>query len=46
VLTHSAHLLTHPGLRRAVDDYLQAERPAIAGEIEALADLGPFRAED
>lgn len=46
VLTHSAHLLTHPGLRRAVDDYLQAERPAIAGEIEALTDLGPFRAED
>ncbi|MFC5739754.1 GNAT family N-acetyltransferase [Sinirhodobacter huangdaonensis] len=46
VLTHSAHLLTHPGLRRAVDDYLQAERPAVAGEIEALADLGPFRAED
>ncbi|MPL85456.1 hypothetical protein SDC9_31424 [bioreactor metagenome] len=46
VLTHSAHLLTHPGLRRAVDDYLQAERPAVAGEIEALTDLGPFRAED
>lgn len=46
VLTHSAHLLTHPGLRRAVDEYLQAERPAIAGEIEALTDLGPFRAED
>lgn len=46
VMTHSAHLLTHPGLRRAVDDYLQAERPAIAGEIEALTDLGPFRAED
>ena len=46
VTTHSAHLLTHPGLRRAVDEYLQAERPAIAGEIEALTDLGPFRAED
>ena len=46
VTTHSAHLLTHPGLRRAVDEYLQAERPAIAGEIEALTALGPFRAED
>ena len=46
VLTHSAHLLTHLGLRRAVDEYLQAERSAIAGEIEALTDLGPFRAED
>lgn len=46
VTTHSAHLLTHPGLRRAVDEYLQAERPAIAGEIEALTDLGPFRAEE
>ncbi len=46
VTTHSVHLLTHPGLRRAVDDYLQAERRAIAGEIEALVALGPFRAEE
>lgn len=46
VTTHSVHRIAHPGLRRAVDDYLQAERPAIAAEIEALAALGPFRAEE
>lgn len=46
VTTHSVHRIAHPGLRRAVDDYLQAERPAIAAEIEALAALGPFRTEE
>lgn len=41
--TYSAHYIAHPGLRRAVDDYLSREREAIAGHIEELAEHGPFR---
>jgi predicted N-acyltransferase len=41
--TYSAHYVAHPGLRRAVDDYLARERAAIAAHIEELAAHGPFR---
>jgi uncharacterized protein len=41
--TYSAHYIAHPGLRRAVDDYLKRERRAVAEHIEELADRGPFR---
>ena len=41
--TYSAHYIAHPGLRRAVDDYLSRERPAVADHIEELAEHGPFR---
>jgi predicted N-acyltransferase len=41
--TYSAHYIAHPGLRRAVDDYLARERPAVAEHIEELAERGPFR---
>jgi hypothetical protein len=44
--TFSAHWIAHPGLRRAVADFLDRERPAMQREIEALAALSPFRAED
>jgi uncharacterized protein len=43
VPTYSAHYIAHPGLRRAVDDYLEREREAVAMQIEALAEHGPFR---
>jgi hypothetical protein len=43
VPTYSAHYIAHAGLRRAVGDYLRQERAAIAGNIEALAEHGPFR---
>jgi len=43
--TYSAHWIAHPGLRRAVADYLEGEREAIAEHIEALAEHGPFRKE-
>lgn len=43
VATHSVHYIAHPGLRRAVADYLEAERAAVAEEIAALAELGPYR---
>ncbi|MBD3785528.1 MAG: N-acetyltransferase [Sphingomonadales bacterium] len=44
VATWSAHWIAHPGLRRAVDDFLRAERAAVAEDIEVLTEMGPFRA--
>lgn len=41
--TYSAHWIAHPGLRRAVSQYLDAETPAIAEEAEMLAEHAPFR---
>jgi predicted N-acyltransferase len=41
--TYSAHYIAHPGLRRAVDDYLAREREAVAEHIGELAEHGPFR---
>ena len=43
VATYSAHYIAHPGLRRAVDDYLDREREAVAAHIEELSEHGPFR---
>jgi hypothetical protein len=43
VPTYSAHYIAHPGLRRAVADYLDREREAVAENIEALAEHGPFK---
>jgi predicted N-acyltransferase len=41
--TWSAHYIVDPGFRRAVSDYLAAERRAIAADIDALIDMTPFR---
>ena len=43
VATYSAHWIEHAGLRRAVGDFLDRERPAMLREMEALAELSPFR---
>ncbi len=43
VTTHSAHFITHPGLARAVGDYLQRERRDVEETAEILAEHGPFR---
>ena len=43
VQTYSAHYIVHPGLRRAVGDYLEKERQAVAENIEALAEHAPFK---
>lgn len=43
VSTHSAHYISHPGLRRAVADYLDRERRDVAETGEWLAEHGPFR---
>jgi predicted N-acyltransferase len=46
VTTHSAHLIVHPGLRRAVADYLQRERAEVAAIHEELEGMTPFRRGD
>ncbi len=44
--TYSAHWIAHPGFRRAVADYLEAERPAVQEEMAALSRLSPFKHDD
>jgi hypothetical protein len=43
VATWSAHFIPDPAFHRAVADFLQAERSAVARDIEALATMTPFR---
>ncbi|WP_156681674.1 GNAT family N-acetyltransferase [Sphingomonas profundi] len=43
VPTWSAHFIPDPGFRQAVADYLAAERRAIERDIEALAEMAPFK---
>ncbi|MGB0906451.1 MAG: GNAT family N-acetyltransferase [Maricaulaceae bacterium] len=43
VATHSAHYLSHPGLRDAVERYLTQERRAVDHEINILAQHTPFK---
>ena len=43
VTTHSAHYIAHPGLRRAVADYLERERREVAMTSDYLEDHTPFR---
>ena len=41
--TYSAHFIPNPGFRRAVADYLAAEREAVIAGIAELDEDGPFR---
>jgi len=43
VATWSAHFIPDPRFRHAVADYLEAEREAVAHDIEALEEMVPFR---
>lgn len=43
--TFSLHYLAHPGLQRAVANYLEAERQGVDEEQQALAARSPFRQE-
>ena len=43
VATHSAHYLSHPGLHKAVGDYLEHERLAVERDIHYLAKHTPFK---
>lgn len=42
-MTHSAHYIANPGLRRAVHDYLVHERDYVAEVGRELTESGPFR---
>jgi len=46
VTTYSAHLIAHKGLARAVDNFLEAERQAVAESIAELARHAPFRKDE
>lgn len=43
VLTHSAHYITHQGLRNAVADYLDTERQEVMRMSAMLEEQLPFR---
>ncbi len=42
--TFSAHWIAHPGLRRAVAEFLRHERAEISADMTSLAEHSPFRA--
>jgi predicted N-acyltransferase len=44
--TYSCHWIADRGFHRAVADYLERERVAVAEDMDALGDLAPFRCED
>ncbi len=43
VPTYSAHWIAHSGLRRAIAEFLDQERPAVLAQMEAMAEASPFR---
>ncbi|MCQ0986878.1 GNAT family N-acetyltransferase [Jiella marina] len=43
VTTHSAHFIAHPGLRAAIEDYLEAERDEVERVGEVLGEHTPFK---
>jgi len=43
VPTFSAHFIADPGFRKAVAQFLARERPAVAHEIGALEEMGPYK---
>jgi predicted N-acyltransferase len=43
VITRSIHWIGHPGLRRAIADYLEAERASVDREQMVLEAHTPFR---
>nr|WP_114430030.1 GNAT family N-acetyltransferase [Phyllobacterium bourgognense] len=46
VTTHSVHYLAHPGLRRAIDDFLEREREDVALMNHVLNEHTPFKKSD
>lgn len=44
--TYSAHWIAHPGLRRAIAEFLVAERAGVEEEMAALAEFSPYRKGD
>ncbi len=46
VATYSAHYIPDAGFRRAIADYLEREREAVAADRDCLQELTPFRRGD
>ena len=46
VPTYSAHWIAEPGFRRAVANFLEQERRAVAHQIDAMAEYSPFKKGD
>ncbi|MCB8840435.1 GNAT family N-acetyltransferase [Aurantimonas sp. VKM B-3413] len=46
VTTHSAHFIAHPGLRHAIEDYLEAEREEVEQVGEILSGHTPYKKGD
>lgn len=46
VATHSAHYIAHPGLRRAIADYLERERSEVAAMSAYFEEHAPFKKEN
>lgn len=44
--TYSAHWIAHPGFRDAVAAFLERERQAVAHDMQALAEFGPFKLQE
>jgi uncharacterized protein len=44
-MTHSCHLLFHPGLDRAIREFLIDEERAVLARMAQLAEAGPFKAD-
>lgn len=43
VETYSAHYLSHPGFRGAIEDFLEREREGVRGDIAELTAQSPYR---
>ncbi|MDR3505773.1 MAG: peptidogalycan biosysnthesis protein, partial [Acidocella sp.] len=43
--TYSAHYIRHPGLRRAVAQFLEVERAGVEEAMAAMAEEGPYKKE-
>lgn len=44
--THSLHWIRDPGFARAIAEYLEAERDAVAQDVDILTSFGPFKKQD
>ena len=43
VITPSVHFIPHPAFRRAVADFVERERAAVAAEMEDLRAMLPYK---
>ncbi len=46
VTTHSLHWIAHPGLRQAVEEFVDQEARMVDQDIEILTSMGPFKQTD